>query len=605
MYHVVIPAGLHLAELARYPLRLQTANILRREGLFEGHSGLSVGKLLLLRNFGIVSLLEFMCVAELALTGRFPQVAPSKSGPIEWEETAQKSSAWSDVIDVFELLLAAAREFRGARTVGEALRLDLSYLIATIGIAPVLESLSIQDLTDRSIANTVCERLTSLLASLSSTQRLILERRLIVASPVTLQELAEQIGITRERVRQIAVEVLGIVEETVGEEASIVAALISKQLDPIIPEADFELLITEVFNDDMQRQSAVELGRRIIKSRLNYSCVDGMCFNEAAGQVIVKLQDLARGAADDVGLIDEDSLRHDFLDGEWDLFIPQLIERCGFHRIGGRLALRDTGKARVKVALLKIGRPATKEEIAEFSNFDAVKVGSHLSVIPSLVRVDKIRWGLTDWTDDVYEGIPAEIIQRINEDGGSTPLSRLCEELPELFGVREASVRAYASSPQFILRDGYVSLADESSITLRNLDDVIEGRDSYGNPFWTFLVDNRYFDGYSLLWFPPELARELGCKPNGKTLALVNKPEGSCKVSVVWRLASLSGASVGHLADPLRRIGARDGDRVRMVIRGPGIVDILRESTATSKNVRSGSTAESLLKRMKNRRRLI
>ena len=47
------------------------------------------------------------------------------------------------------------------------------------------------------------------------------------------------------------------------------------------------------------------------------------------------------------------------------------------------------------------------------------------------MRADKNRWGLAEWIDDEYEGIAAEIVQRIEEDGGATRLERLIDELPK------------------------------------------------------------------------------------------------------------------------------------------------------------------------------
>ena len=67
--------------------------------------------------------------------------------------------------------------------------------------------------------------------------------------------------------------------------------------------------------------------------------------------------------------------------------------------------------------------------------FGENKAGSHLSVIPSVVKADKDRWGLKDWVDDEYDGIVGEIIQRIEEDGGATTTERLLTELPGKFSV--------------------------------------------------------------------------------------------------------------------------------------------------------------------------
>ena len=464
--HVVIPAGIGQLEIDRYPLRTRTANVLRREGLLEGNNGLVVGELLSRMNFGILSLLDLMCVIELALTERGPQLVTPKASHVDSKEPVLETSAWSGAIDLFEVLFAAASEFHGASTVGEAFRLDLPKLATAIGIAPALESLPIRDLTNRRIARTVSKRLASMLESMSSTQKLILERRLFASSPHTLQELAEQIGVTRERVRQIEVKVLGTVAAASDSEVTIITALLSEKLGPVVSAAEFERSIADVFNDGPLTDPEIDLARRILRSRLNYSCVDGICLDEAATDIVATLRDAAREVADDVGLIDEEALRDHLPSAEWNGFIPQLIERCKFHRIGGRLALRDTAKARVKAALLKIGRASTRDEIATMSEIDPDRVGSLLSVIPTVVKADKTRWAFADWIDDVYEGIPVEIIQRINEDGGATPLERLLEELPRLFGVSESSVQAYVRTLQFRLHDDYVSLADDSLITL-------------------------------------------------------------------------------------------------------------------------------------------
>lgn len=630
--HEIIPAGIDRAQLERYPLRHRTMIALQEAEMLEGNDALTVGQCLSLSNFGIESLLDLMCVAELALTGQdSPRISTpanqvatddpsSQSGAwgnfddllmfVEWITRNQKSSqsgAWTDFVDLLKALLDGAAEFHGAVTVGDALRLDLVHLASTIGIASALDSVVIQDLTTGSrIADAVCDRLATMMASMSPTGLLILNRRLFANSPSTLEEVAQDVDVTRERVREIQVRVQEKVDKAVGPEMGALEIFVAERLGPVAAVAEFESVIAGVFDDESSTVEVADLGRRILRSRLNYSCVDGICLNQTAMAVVAALTDTANELADDAGLIDEEGLRDHLPSDEWNDFFPQILKRCKFHRIGGRFALRDTGKARAKAALLDIGRPATREEIAEVSGLNPDRVDGQLSVIPTVARADKTRWGLAEWIDDVYEGIPAEIIQRINEDGGATSLYRLIDELPRLFGVSESSVRAYVGTLQFTLRDGYVSLADGSSITLRDLNDVIDGRDINGSPYWTFVVENRYFAGYSLVGFPPEIASELGCKPNGSTHALVDHPADCRDLSVIWRLSSATGASLGYLAEPLRRLGVNGGDRVRVVIKGPGVVELRHDGgTVDSRDDDATMPAESLLERMKNRRKVV
>ena len=598
--YVVIPAGIDLSELARYPLRPRTAKVLRREGLLKGRNGLSARELLSFRNFGIVSLLDLMCVAELALADRV------SNDDTNTEKQVERTSEWDGMVDLLEVLLSAANEFHGAATVGEALELDLASLASKIGIAPALDSFMIRNLTNgRRIADTIVERLASMQASMTRTERLILERRLFAYSPQVLGELGQLIGVSGERVRQIEQRLQQAVEDLVGPEIGVVAAILGDQIGPVVAISELDRLITNVFTYRSGKEPSIDLALRMVKSRLNYSCVNGICLNGTALEIVQTLQKAANKIADDVGLLDEKALRDQLPSDEWNGFFPKLVERCGYHRVGSQLALRDTAGARAKAALIEIGRPATTEEIASISGIDSYRIGSQLSRISTVARADKTRWGLAEWIDDEYEGITAEIIQRINEDGGATALERLVEELPRLFGVSESSVRTIVGTSQFSLQDGYVSMADESSISLRNLHDVIDGRTASGDPYWTFLVENRYFDGHSLARFPPELARELGCEPNGNIQALVAHPRDCGELSVIWRLASPTGASLGYLAEPLQRLGVSSGDRVRVVIKGPGVVELRREYPVTVSEGSSDTSAETLLERLKNRRRVI
>ena len=183
------------------------------------------------------------------------------------------------------------------------------------------------------------------------------------------------------------------------------------------------------------------------------------------------------------------------------------------------------------------------------------------------------------------------------------------EELPRLFDVTEGSVEAYAKSARFRISDGFVSVADPSAITLRALEDVIHGHTAEGLPFWSFKVEDRYFDGYSLAGLPPEIAKALGCEPDGNLRVPVLAPEGCGTVSVRWPLASLTGATLGYLADPLRLLGAQQGERIHLVLESSRSVSLRRPSPSQPLAAQpedsddSSERARDLLERMKERRR--
>ena len=372
-------------------------------------------------------------------------------------------------------------------------------------------------------------------------------------------------------------------------------------MDHIISENEFERRIEELLPDGPPLIK--RLFRKTLVTATGYTLQEGVYLDRRTCKVIEEIVASARKFADDVGLVDEEQLIAELPSEEWRRFWPWLRERCGLLDLHGSLGIRDSAKARAKAALLFIGCPATRAEISAICGLEETRIGGHLSNIASVVRADKDRWGLKEWIDDEYDGIVGEIIQRITEDGGVTTTDRLLKELPGQFDVSASSVRAYMQTPKFVIRDGWISMANISSIELRHLDDVIDGRDDTGAPYWTFTVETRFFDGYSVTGIPPEFAKALGCKPDeGESVRIANLPD--CRdLSIRWPLASTTGASLGYLADPLRRLDVQSGQCVRVTIRGLGLVDLAAEGDRMERS--ATSHADALLARMKNRRRTL
>ena len=649
--YVVLPAGIDLAHLLACPLRARTKNCLQRgfvrQVLHGDRRAATVAELLAFPNFGIMSLLDLMCITEAGFDNSYLSISdtlaaqsppePTTDDPSEPDEDPveapgrslsngeRTTDAWTSAHRLLGKLLRASQEFRGARTLGDAVASDLVGLAAALGIADHLDGIPISDLV---IGPTLAEEAAlGIVAwqqceSLSPVERLILERRILTREPVTLEVIARTTDLSRERIRQLDKPLRRTFEATVGRLIEVIATCVGEQLVPILAEDDLEARISSTFPSTISpdaTEEAIGMARHLLRTQLDYSCSDRVCLSREATAVVGELQGAARSLTDDAGLVNEADLRAHLPNDDWQQHWDALVDRSGLHCLSGQLALRDTAKARAKAALLAIGHPATKEEVATLSSLPPDRAGAQLSLLPSVVRADKVRWGLADWIEDEYEGIPAEIIQRIEEDGGATRLERLLDELPRMFGVSENSVRSYVGRPRFELSDGYVSIADKSSIALRPLDDVVHGRLANGTPYWSFKVESRYFDGYSLVGLPPEIANALGCEPDGRTRAWLSFPPDCGQLSVTWRLASMTGATLGYLAEPLRCLQAQAGDRVRLVLEGVGHASLQREDPSNGLRKEDGgdspphdaspaaspsaARAQELLERMKHRRR--
>lgn len=429
----------------------------------------------------------------------------------------------------------------------------------------------------------------------SPVARSILKQRILADQPATLQEIGDEFGVTRERIRQIQNQVERSLNAPGGASTKIatIANLVRPGLAAITTESELEGQIKTVFPptiegfDEVTSNDQPEIGQvtdhplvalaqQLLKKELDYTCTDGVCFNKDAVDVVQDLKQAAKSIGDDKGIVDELALQKHLPDDSWVQDWEPLVQACGLYRLSGQLSLRDTAIARTKAAVLSIGHPATKEEVAQLCGLTLKHVGLHLSTMPEIVRADKKRWGLKEWIEDPYHGIPAEIIQRIEEDGGATRLERLLEELPRMFGVGARSVETFARTPRFQINDGYVSLANPSLIALRPFEEVIHGRTDDGLPYWRFKVKSRYVTGYSLRGLPIEIAKTLGCEPDGRLRVPILFPAGCRPVSVGWPLSSRSGADLGYLSDPLRLLDTKPDESIYLVLEACGSVSLRR-----------------------------
>lgn len=467
----VLPPSLDLGELDRLPLAIRTRNCLRR-GLMGGSlTKGTVGELMQLPNFGIASLLDLMCVLEAAEEhfGRLAESPPSAATIGKEEDTTAASEGristaiayWALTSDAVELIVTAAREFRGATTFGDLLRFDLSDLVAAAQADAEVDILPLE-IGETTVADRAIELVDECLDQMSETQQLVVLNRVVPAVPETLEVLGRSTGLSRERVRQLDKQARAALEEAAGRVLGLLRVIASQRLGAVATVPGIDATVGELLPqpDDEAGLDSLMVARRMLRSKLDYECREGLCLSRAAADAAKELNDLARQLVDDEGLLDPDEVRAALAE-QWHDNLDDLIRWIGWPRVSGRLALRATARARTKAALLKIGAPATKAELASESGLTERQVAGALSNIESVARADKLRWGLREWIDDVYEGISAEIVQRIEEDGGSTRLNRVLDELPRKFGVSENSVRAYMATPKFVLEDGRIRLRRE------------------------------------------------------------------------------------------------------------------------------------------------
>ena len=582
--HIAWPPGLSRSVLGILPLQNRTSNCIESANLMNGDGPLTVGDLLGLKSFGRTSLRDLLLTVEslhectksaAPSPGDSHDTAPSPGG--SFTQDPSRSRPWDMIGKLLSPLLAAAVDFHGAVTLADVLDPRITRLASAMGLLERIKAVPIEPLVDDAprISAMAIAKAARIYEGLTETGRTIVDHRILASPPKTLEKVGLFLDITRERVRQIQAGVEAKLKEQIGGDVQVMAMVASERLGSVAGEPEMDRCLRALSPGATPSGALV---RQALRTELAYTSINGVWLDAEAVGVLETLRTASRGLADDAGLVDEKRLLASLPNEEWHQSWPLLRTCCDVHEFSGSLALRDSSKARVKAALISIGQPATREEVASVGGVSPTQAAACMSSLPSVIKTDKTRWGITGWVDDEYNGIVDEILQRIEAGGGVAAVSRILEEIPNRFGVSEASVRAFLQTPKFVIRDGHVTVSDESSVQLKALDEVIDGRDRDGNPYWTFTVQERHHNGYSLTGVPPEFAAALGCPPDDVVWIPVSDPTGCRDLSVRWRLTSLIGATIGYIADPLRRLGVRAGHRVRITIRDTGAAELAVDS---------------------------
>ena len=405
------------------------------------------------------------------------------------------------------------------------------------------------------------------LLSLPERQYKIIVKRVHNYSPVTLEDLALKFNITRERVRQLEAKAIARISQSLKSvTTNIQVQALRKILSKIIlydtVRQICKILISSCIHTDQALIALLNLAGPYKSNG------DWLFRNDAESADSLKKDLLDK--SDRIGRIDGCAIEA-IMNGlfwnseERDRF---LADCCGFNVIEGEWVARDSKVIRALLALDKLGRPATKEEIAAVAGLDRPSDAiAQFYRFDFICRADKYRWAFVEWVDDPYDGIVGEIEQRIQEDGGITSVARLIKKLPLQFGISENSVRSYLAAPMFVVSDGYVRLASQEEMdaayfgNVQDLPNAVRLED--GTWAVCIEIEERFFDGYSAA-IPASIAAVGGIKLGESLLVPVEGTEHY--VSLIWRISNyLKTVDLGRIEPVLRELNLRSGDQIIVV----------------------------------------
>ncbi len=305
----------------------------------------------------------------------------------------------------------------------------------------------------------VADLLEQALLGMNERFRTICARRLFAWEPVTLEELGQEFGVTRERARQLQSGARAELNELIAEGTPVgrVASLVRSEIRGVKPLAD---VLAKVPALDRLVECVGHPAWRVIDILDDsYEIADGWCaepsLDAAKRQTAIMLDELA----DEFGVVRLEDV--DFLTSEERRTAPWLaswLNHLGYEVRGGFVLLRTNSVNDLAAALLSIeGGPLTIEALFKRVNRGSfANLRNQVNADPRFHKVDIENWALLAWGMGSYTNIRDEIGKLLQQAGGELSLANVIDSIIQRFGVSPASVTTYATSPPYEVRNGIV-----------------------------------------------------------------------------------------------------------------------------------------------------
>jgi hypothetical protein len=549
-------------------------NAFEREGVetWTDVLDLSSADLLDLRNLGERSVQQFLAYAIQVSAQALERVHVSSPHlpPLSLPPAQVSSDRLSSLVLQFRQLIRWAHYECDARSFGELLS-ALPQSSLPPGVADLW-----QDLSGRDLESLIGEGdphvdmprlLEDLLGLLDERDRFVLSQRISSNEPHTLNDLAEDLGLTRERVRQLEVRAGEKIAQAINDERFAPVRWRAHRLRSLLGSASppagdhFHQTTTHITRDfpEATRQGALDLYLWLAGPYERDPGTGWLTVGSVPGPETISEFCDTQGRVNVAGLTERLVL----------LGIVSAVQPIWMHEVAHLRFIeghyyRWSGTVADKAAILLQlwGRPATAEEIVDGigEGHNVRSTRSRLFEDSRFTRVDMDHVALRAWGLPEYSGIAAEIGEDIDRRGGSANVEEVITTLVRQFSLREQSVRAYLAAPMFIIEGDKVRRRTDS--------------DAFGVPPRVTTTPACYVLGSeAITWrvevnaellrgsgrpMPAALAAWLGVSPGGRLLFTCNEST----VTVSWPATSASGPSIGSVRPALEKASCASGDQV-------------------------------------------
>lgn len=479
---VAIPAGVPLVWLSNLPISDRTRGALNRIVLTSKSqsflsTSLLVRELFAVREVGPMTVVELLCVIEsaeateqsvdstvLADEADSHQDVRVFMSEANFNETVNQASL--ELVQASYPLTTAMRQFAQwalaetrISTLGEALA-EAMAMRSEAQVWTSVDSMKLSELM--AVPAHPYEILDTWVMKRDTRECAVFWARVSGFNPkVTLQEIAGEFGVSRERIRQIEVRIRRRFENFLnGNEAKPIQwrAETIRQILGVVGKVDLiqDRLEAPIHARDYSKVM-LELAGPYVKEG-DWYVLESALQDEPTSRIISQ--------TDEAGCIDSE-FAHRCLT-EWGLpesdHYDWLTRNNGIRFFNGRLVVwGGSVQDRLVFALSDLGRPATMDEMMGHvgeSNTRQSALNS-AGADTRLVRVNRTHWGLSSWDLPEYAGTAYSIKSILEEAGGLMAIDDLIDEMFQIFHVAEGTTKTYSQCPMFVTEGGAIRIRTE------------------------------------------------------------------------------------------------------------------------------------------------
>ncbi|MFV2008765.1 sigma factor-like helix-turn-helix DNA-binding protein [Micromonospora sp. LOL_027] len=405
------------------------------------------------------------------------------------------------------------------------------------------------------------------LAKFDDRQITVLRQRFLAENPRTLNELGEQLGVSRERVRQIEAAIKERLNHSFHFGTAVGNLLASIRIE-IQPIAALSRLISR--HPELARTvPGISVPLWLVLDRLDdyFEVTDGWAaapdITAAREQTRILLEDFANehGVVDIKALLDPANLPEPELQ-EW-------LRYCGYTIVEDRILTRTRSLGDHAAGLLDIaGQPLHIDDLHQRIGGDRSQrsLANALGGDDRFVRTDRASWGLTGWDVETYAPIRVQIARELNAAGGRIAVDDLVRSITERFDVSAKSIYSYASSGENEIVDGVVQRRQQPAQPRKEPGQT--RRLFRHGDVWRFRIsvtrDHLRGSGFPV---PAGVARLVSCE-RGDTVEL---PSNLGVQTIRWTGAQPSSGTIKRFLDSLR---VQEGDTAFLEFRPDGTFDV-------------------------------